>query len=179
MFLLLYPLISNECFMEASINAWLAIVVEWIFIIMYTILLRRMQLGPTINLTPRTLFCNAYLFFTSCMLILPWYFLKPWKTVQAATISWINILIAAYVIYIGSVLPLVSDIFDMATLGFSWWKCDTTSSNIFIFLIYMTRCYFSSSQCPIGVSVTCAATVVVGCAKWCSTANDCKYVRRV
>lgn len=179
MFLLLYPLISNECFMEASINAWLAIVVGWQSIIMYTVLLR-VQLGPTINLTLRSLYCNAYLFFhklhaNNTMI----FFLKPWKIVQAATISWINILIAAYVIYIGSVLPLVSDIFDMATLGFSWWKCDTTSSNIFIFLIYMTRCYFSSSQCPIGVSVTCTATVVVGCAKWCFTANDCKYVRRV
>lgn len=78
MFLLLYPLISNECFMEASINAWLAIVVGWQSIIMYTVLLR-VQLGPTINLTLRSLYCNAYLFFTSCMLIIPWYFFEALK----------------------------------------------------------------------------------------------------
>ncbi|CAI7239826.1 CPS_collapsed_G0026500.mRNA.1.CDS.1 [Saccharomyces cerevisiae] len=34
-------------------------------------IIKRVQLGPTINLTLRSLYCNAYLFFTSCMLILP------------------------------------------------------------------------------------------------------------
>lgn len=62
MFLLLYPLISNGCFMQASINACLAIVVGWQSIIMYTVLLR-VQLDQTINLTLRPLYCNAYLFF--------------------------------------------------------------------------------------------------------------------